>query len=95
MWTPINVIAHIHFHLICQVLLKYSGVESERTASRFRRKKRKICAVFSYFIKRACEIRKEMKRNVQKTAMHLQSCCFALLNYCFLPVFVVVAVVAA
>ena len=77
MWTPINVIAHIHFHLICQVLLKYSGVESERTASRFRRKKRKICAVFSYFIKRACEIRKEMKRNVQKTAMHLQSCCFA------------------
>ena len=67
-------------------------------------KKGNFCVVFSYFIKRACEIRKfhvafvqRRLRNVQKTVMHLQSCCFALLNlnYCLLHVFVAVAVVVA
>ena len=78
------------------MLAKYSGVESAKTVSRFRRKKKgNFCVVFSYFIKRACELRRERKRNVKKTGMHLQTCCFALLNYCFLPVFVVVAVVVA
>ena len=45
--------------------------------------------MFTYSIKRACEIRKvhvvvvqKLLRNVQKSIMHMQSCCFAYLNIC-------------
>ena len=34
-------------------------------------------------------------RNVQKSMMHVQSCCFANLIYCFFAVLVAVAVVVA
>ena len=33
------------------------------------------------------------QRNVQKSVMHVQSCCFAYLTYCFFDVLVVVIVV--
>ena len=36
-----NFIDHIQFHLISQMLAKFSGVESERTASKLRKKKRR------------------------------------------------------
>ena len=32
----------IQFHLICQMMAKFSGVESERTVSKFRKRKRKF-----------------------------------------------------
>ena len=47
----------IQFHVICQMLAKFSGVESERTVSKFRIRKRKFCVVLIYSIKRAREIR--------------------------------------
>ena len=36
-----------------------------------------------------------MARNVQKSVMHVQNCCFANLTYCFCGVPVVVAVVGS
>ena len=35
------------------------------------------------------------RRNVQKSVMHVQSCCFANLTYCFFALLVAVAVVVA
>ena len=51
----------IQFHLICQMLVKFSGVESERTLSKVRDRQRKYVPVFFFFtfsIKRVLEIRK-------------------------------------
>ena len=74
----------VQFHLICQMLGKFSGVKSERTV--FELRKRKKNCVFTYFIKRAHEIREfhvvvvqRRLRNVQKSVVHVQSCCFAVL----------------
>ena len=39
------------------MLAKFSGVESERIVSKFRKRKRKFCVEFIYSIKRAREIR--------------------------------------
>ena len=67
------------------MLAKFSGVKSERTVFKLRKRK-KNCVVFTYFIKRASEIRKfhvvvvqRRLRNVPKSVMHVQSCCFAVL----------------
>ena len=84
-----NLIELIQFHLICQMLAKFSKAESERNAFKFRKRKRKrkFCVVFTYSIKQAREIRKfhvaveqRRLRNVQKSVMHVQSCCFANIN---------------
>ena len=81
-----NLIELIQFHLICQMLAKFSKAESERNAFKFRKRKRKrkFCVVFTYSIKQAREIRKfhvavdqRRLRNVQKSVKHVQSCCFA------------------
>ena len=50
----------ILFHLICHMLTKLSGVESESTVSKFRKRKRKrpFFYALTYSIKRAREIRK-------------------------------------
>ena len=82
----------ILLHLLCQMLANFSGIESERTVSKFRRRKR-FCAVFTYFIKRSREIRKfhvavvqRRLRNVQKSVIVVEICCFAYLNlllFCF------------
>ena len=66
---------------------KFSGVESERTVSKFRIRKRNFCDVFTYSLKRVREIRKFhvailqrwWLRNVQKSVIHVQSC-FAKIN---------------
>ena len=49
---------YIHFHLICQMLAKFSAVEFERTVSKFRKRTRKFCVLFTYFIKRRRETSK-------------------------------------
>ena len=37
----------LQFHLICQMLAKFSGVESKRTVSKLRKRKRKVfCFVY-------------------------------------------------
>ena len=55
--TVSNLANLIQFHLICQILAKFSGVESERTASKLR-KRPCIFVLCSRTIKRAREIRK-------------------------------------
>ena len=72
---------------------KFSGVESERTISKFRKKnlKKKIFVVFSpTSTKRAREIKNihaaVVQRRLRKGVMHVQSCCSANLNlFLFLP----------
>ena len=66
------------------MLAKFSGVESERSVFKLGKRK-KNCVVFTYFIKRARKIRKfyvvfvqRRLRNVQKSVMHVQSCCFVI-----------------
>ena len=59
MRTISNFIDVIHFHLISQMLAKFSGYfKSERTISKFRKRKRRFCVVFTYSIKWVREIRK-------------------------------------
>ena len=77
----------ILFSFICLMLAKFSGLESERTVSEFRKRKEKFCAVFTNSIERVSEIRKfhvaiveRALTNVQKSVMHVQSCCFASMN---------------
>ena len=55
-----NFIDLIQFHSICWMLAKFSGVESEKTASEFRKRKRIFlcCAHHANSIERAREIRK-------------------------------------
>ena len=69
-WTVSNFIDLIQFHLICQMLAKFSEVEFERTVSKFWKRKRKfLCCVHLLY-----------KAGV---VMHLQSCCFSDLNLQF------------
>ena len=83
-----------NFILVCKILAKSSGIESERTVSEFRKRKENSCAVFTNPYKRAREIRKfqvsDLQRrltNVQKSVMHVQSRCFADINrLLFLPI---------
>ena len=63
---------------------KLSAVKSERTVFEFRKRK-KNRVFFPYFIKRTREIRNfhvvvvlRRLRNVQKSVVHVQSCCFAI-----------------
>ena len=71
--------------------LSYVGeifcIESERTVSEFRKDKETFCVVFTYSVKRAHEISKfhvavvqRWLQNVQKSVMHVQSCCFTFIN---------------
>ena len=93
-----DFIVLVQFELICQMLAKFSGVKSERTVFTLRKRKRN-CVVSTYFIKWTREIRKfhvvvvlRRLRNVQKSAMQVQSCCFANLNLLLFAVLVAVAV---
>ena len=66
-WTVSNFIDLIQFHLICQMLAKFFGVEFERTVSKFWKRKKKNCVVSTYFIKRGS----------------WYTCCFSYLNLLF------------
>ena len=74
--------------LICKMLAKFSGVESERTVLKFRERQRNfLCCVYLNPIKQESEIRKfhvavvkRRLRIVQKSVMHVQSWCFAYIN---------------
>ena len=88
MRTVSNFIDLIQFHLICQMLAKFSGYfESERTISKFRKRKIRFCVVFTYSIKQVREIRKVYVTVVQWQLRNAQkcmicSCCFAKAPYC-------------
>ena len=85
--TVSNFIDLIQFHLVCKTLAKSSGIESERTVSDFRKRQRKFLCCVHQPHKQAREIRnfqvadlQRRLRNVQKSMMHVQSCCFADIN---------------
>ena len=75
--TVSNFIDLLWFHLICQMLAKFSGfwVKSERTVCKLRKRKN-FCVELAYSIKRVREIRKfhvavvqQRPRNVQKSVI--------------------------
>ena len=71
------------------MLAKFWGVESERTLSKFKKRKKKICVLFTYSIKREISnfhvaVVQRRQRNVEKSMMHVQSYCFA--NIYVLPI---------
>ena len=76
----------ILFHLICQMLAKVSGLNPKGPYLSLE-KTEKLFVVFTYSVKQVHEIRKfhlpvvqRWLKNVQKSVMHVQSCCFANLN---------------
>ena len=72
------------FHLVLFVSEcweNFFGVEFQRTASKFRKRKRKLfflCSRPRQNVKVVVAQRRQ--RNVQKSVMHVQSCCFVNLN---------------
>ena len=80
------------------MLVKFSGVESRRIISKFR--KRKNIFVFTYFMKRKHEIKtfhvgvmQPWLRNIQKGMMHMWSCCFVKIYLLLFTSLVIVDVV--
>ena len=73
--TVPNFIDLIQFHLICQVLAKFSGFNPKGPYPSLEKEKETFCVVFTYSVKRAREIRRfhvpvvqQWLRNVQKKA---------------------------
>ena len=69
------------------MLSKFSGFNPKGPYLSLEKETETFCIVFTYSVKRAREIRKfhvavvqGRLRNVQKSVMHGQSCCFANLN---------------
>ena len=65
----------------------FPTVDFLRTTLKFR-KRSKILSSLVYVLHKT-------SRNVQKSVMHVQSCCFAQQTYCFFDVLIAVAVVVA
>ena len=85
--TVSNIIDFIQFHLICQILAKFLGLNPKGRYLSVQKGKEIFYVVFTCSIKRAREIRKfhvavvqRRLRNGQKKRDHAQSCCFAYLN---------------
>ena len=87
-FSPSWPLALLIFSLICKMLAKFSGVESERTIFKFTERLRNfLCCVYLNPTKQESEIRKfhvavvkRWLRIVQKSVMHVQSWCFAYIN---------------
>ena len=80
-----NFIALVPAHLFRQMLANVFGVDSKRLYKSSKKEKESCCLVFPSSTK--CEIRhfhvvvvQHRLRNVQKSVMLLQSCCFVNLN---------------
>ena len=77
-YTVSDFIALIQFHLICQILTKFSGVESERTVSKFRKRKGKVlCSPTPQ--SKSVKLGNFMSQSYKK-AWWACSCCFANLH---------------
>ena len=86
--TPSNFVVLVPSCSICKILVDFSGVQFQRTVSKFRKRKRKSLSCVHFAIK--SEIRQfhvvvvqQRQRNVQKRVMRVQSCCFANLSLLF------------
>ena len=90
-----NFIDLIHHHLICQQCSRYFlGLNPKGPYLSLEKEKGNFCVVFTYSFKPPVrEIRRfhvavvqRRLRNVQKSVMHVQSCCFVNINLLlFLP----------
>ena len=74
----------ILFHLICQMLAKFSGLNPKGPYLSLEKERETFCVVFTYPVKQVHEIKKfhvaviqRWLKNVQKSMMNLQSSCFA------------------
>ena len=74
--TVSNFIDLNQFHLICQMLAKFSGLNPKGPYVSLEKEKQNFCVVLTYSIKRAREIRKfhvavvqQRPRNVQKSVI--------------------------
>ena len=82
---------------------KFSGVNSKGLYLRSEKEKENCCLVFTSSIKRetiwfyVVVVAQQRQRNVPKSVLHVQSCCFPYLNltYCFFSVLVADTVVVA
>ena len=78
---------------LCQMQANSSGAEFLSTISKFIEKKKILsCCLFTSFPERKNRhfhvvVVQWRQRNVQKSVMHVQSCCFALSSYCFFNTF--------
>ena len=86
------------------MLVICSGLKPKGQYLSLEKEKETFCVVFTYSIKRAREVRKfhvavvqRWLKNVQKSVMHVSSCCFTNINLLlfFFSVLVAVAVVVA
>ena len=83
-----NFIDLIHYHLICQQCSRYFlGLNPKGPYLSLEKEKENFCVVFTYSFKPVREIRRfhvavvqRRLRNVQKSVMHVQSCCFVNIN---------------
>ena len=85
------------------MLTKFSGLNLKGTYLSLEKDKETFCVLFTYSVKRAREIRKAYAavlqrwlKNVPKSVMHVQSCCFTKVNlflFFFFAVLVAIAVV--
>ena len=72
---------------------QFSALNPKGSYLSLEKEKEPFCTVFTYSVKRASEIRKfhvaivqRLLKNVQKSVMHLQTCCFTNINLLlFLP----------
>ena len=83
------------------MLARFSALDPKGPYLSLEKDKETFCVVFTYSVKRAHEIRtfhvavvQRWLKNVQKSVMHVQSCCLLIQTYCFFAVLVAVAVVA-
>ena len=70
----------ILFHLICQMLAKFSGLNPEGPYLSLENERETFCVVFTYSVKQVHEIRKFHVAVVQRWLKNVQSCCFADIN---------------
>ena len=76
-----KLVGLIQSHFICQMLAKFSGRNPKGQYLTLEKEKETFCVVFTYSVElaRVTVVQQQLK-NVQKSVMNVQSCCFAKIN---------------
>ena len=76
-----KLVGLIQSHFICQMLAKFSGRNPKGQYLTLEKEKETFCVVFTYSVElaRVTVVQQQLK-NVQKSVMHVQSCCFTTIN---------------
>ena len=82
-----KLVGLIQFHFICQMLEKFCGLNRTGPYVSLEKEKETFCVVFTYSVKLAhVTVVQQQLKNVQKSVLNVQSCCFAKINLLlFLP----------